>query len=158
MELDLLDDDSQALLSKLVPDNKRIIAAQQKSIAKAVLDIEEERAPLNTVSLSKKLPYAVTQGTPVTKLALVDFAGLLRHQYMDVVSLVFSCSLQAFVFQQDHGHKVVSLRNASCRRRSLAEQLMCQRQCAQIPKTTHGLTSLAVTTRTAPSFQRYTGS
>ena len=50
MEMDLLDDESQALVSKLVPEARSLAAGEQKKLAKAVLDIDEGMTLSATVS------------------------------------------------------------------------------------------------------------
>ena len=62
VELDLLDDDSQALLSKVMPERSRHNTGPLKSVAKTVLDVDEERVTASTVrTLLTLSPLCSTQ-------------------------------------------------------------------------------------------------
>ena len=50
--MDLLDNDSQALLSKLVPERPLRKAVEEKQAAKAILDLNEGRTLSNAVRVT----------------------------------------------------------------------------------------------------------
>ena len=55
--LDLLDNDSQALLSKLVSEPQQKVTAEQKQAVKAALDLHEGRTLSNAVRAKALRPW-----------------------------------------------------------------------------------------------------
>lgn len=59
--LDLLDNDSQALLSKLVPERSQRNAVEQKQAVKAIVDLNEGRTLSNAVRASSGIEHATSR-------------------------------------------------------------------------------------------------